>query len=391
MSSFISGASKRVTDVRGFLRDAAGGTGIKYSGEKGTRHQIFFISRDEDEVVDGVTTTKSTLDAYSGAVHEWMTTDGKFKSVVCMKDVVRKAPDGSVLNDGSCPFCDRVGDAWEIYNYRKDMEESKCKLTGDDRKKYLEKTIGTIADERKAKTAHTYMYALVAQFRLGPDNNPVIGTDGNPEYDIKVMKLSSSRVVKLQQQIANSGCELPDSEVIFEYPNVDDRRLLVSQSTTTPVFPNNKITVRYPNVLTKIKQDAAKFDWDSIYKAFNEWAGMTVTNAKTLMDNAFEKWDEYKRNLEINPEAKYLEYSNDTSVSQPSIGGFGAPVVPGAALGAPVIPGVVVPGAPVPGTNPVVPGATVPGAAPVVPGIVPPAVPNTDPNAVFGGTGNITI
>ena len=37
MSSFISGASKRVTDVRGFLRDAAGGTGIKYSGEKGTR------------------------------------------------------------------------------------------------------------------------------------------------------------------------------------------------------------------------------------------------------------------------------------------------------------------------------------------------------------------
>lgn len=393
MASFISGA-KKVTDVRGFLRDAAGGSSIKYMAEKGCKHLIYIpyvTASDTDE--NGQVTQHKEPVAISGEVHEWQSPDGKFRATVCMKDFIRKADDGvTVLNDGSCPFCDRVSDAWDIYNYRKEMEEAKCQLTGEERKKHLEKANRTFADELKARKARVYMYMLVVKFRLDAAGNPVIGTDGVPEYDLKIMKMSASRVEKIQQQIANSGAELPDSELIFEYPAVDDKRLQVSQSTTAPVFPNNKLTLKYPNLLAKIQQDVAKFDFEGIDKSFPEWAGMTTEAAKTTTDALFEKWDEYRKLAQVNPQAMYMEYVSNTPVTQPSLGGLGAPVIPGAAVPTAAIPEVAAPQ--IPGAA--VPGAAVP-SAPTIPNI--PSVPNipsapapVDPNGVFGGAGgNITI
>ena len=182
--------------------------------EKGVKHLIYIPFQEVEEVDEnGNKTTHKEPVAISGAVHEWQSPDGKFKATVCMKDFIRKSDDGTTtLNDGTCPFCDRVADAWDIYNYRKEMEEAKCQLTGEDRKKHLEKVQSTYADERKAKSARTYMYLLIVKFRLDPAGNAVMGTDGVPEYDLKVMKMSSSRVEKIQQQLTNSGSELPDSE-----------------------------------------------------------------------------------------------------------------------------------------------------------------------------------
>ena len=399
MASFIGGASKKVTDVRGFLRDAAGGSSIKYMAEKGARHLIYIPCQTTNDVDEnGNTFQRVEPVAISGAVHEWQSPDGKFKATVCMNDFVRSEADGTVLNDGTCPFCDRVADAWDIYNYRKEMEETKCQLTGEDRKKHLEKINATFADERKAKSAKTYMYMLVVKFRMDAANNPVLGADGLPEYDLKVMKLSSSRVEKIQQQVANSGCELPNSELIFEYPATDDRRLQVSQSTTAPVFPQNKLTAKYPGLLQKINMDVAKFDFEGIAKSFPEWAGMTTAAAKSVTDALFEKWDEYRRNVLVNPQAQYMEYITNTPVTQPALGGLGAPVIPGVAAPAAAIPGAAIPGAAIPGAAPVMPGMAgapvMPGAAPVIPSApsIPTAPTPADPNAVFGGAaGNISI
>lgn len=395
MATFIGGA-KRVTDIRGFLRDSAGGSSIKYMAEKGKRHYIYIPFR----TVNGTDEAGNTIQtqepvAISGAIHEWQSPDGKFKSTVCMEGFVRKAEDGTLLNDGTCPFCDRVNDAWEIFNYRKEMEEAKCQLLGEDRKKHLEKASATFADERKAKAARPYMYMLIVKFRTDDRNNPVIGSDGLPEYELKVMKVSASRIEKIQQQIANSGADLPGSELIFEYPAVDDKRLQVSQSTTSPVFPNNKLTVRYPGLIDKINQDVDKFDFETITKSFSEWAGMTTEAAKVTMDNMFEKWDEYKRNVQVNPQAQYLEYVSNTPVTQPALGNMGAPVIPGVAMpaGAPVIPGAAIPApvvhdaaqaAPVAQPAPV---AQLAPAAPVIPGApVIPTAPNIpDPNGAFNG------
>lgn len=379
MASFISGgAAKKVSDIHGFLRDAAGGSSIKYVAEKGAKHLIYipFVECEVKDEKTGETVIRKEPKAISGAVHEWQSPDGKFKATVCMKDFIRKSEDGSILlNDGNCPFCDRVADAWDIYNYRKEEEEAKCQLTGEDRKKHLEKVLSSFADERKAKAARTYMYLLVVKFHMDSANNPVMGADGLPEYDLKIMKLSSSRVEKIQQQIANSGAELPGSELIFEYPAVDDKRLQVSQSTTAPVFPNNKLTVKYPALLDKINTDVAKFEFEGIEKSFPEWSGMTTEAAKTTTDNLFEKWDEYKKLALVNPQARYMEYVSNTPVTQPQLGGLGAPVIPGAALNQPpVIPGAATPQA-------ATPQDTTPAEAPVIPPA--PTVQGVDPNKVF--------
>jgi len=383
MASFVKKAGKQISDVRAFLREAAGGNSIKYAAEKGARHILYFPYTTQQEIdqASGAEVMTKTICAISGGVHEWNTSDGKFKSTICLNGIVDTAEDGTVINDGSCPFCDRVTDAWNIYNWRKEHEEATCNLTGDQLKNHLEKTLPIFRNEMKAKAAKMYMYILVVKFKLNDAGIPSIGADNLPEYELKVMKLSSSRVEKIQQQIVNSGDELAGSELIFEYPNVDDRRLLVSQSTTTPVFPKNRLTEKYPDVLNKINADVAKFEWDGIEKAFPEWAGMTSLQAKTTMDSMFEEWDNYQKELTTNPTAKYLEYLVKTPTAKPNLNGADAvsgalPVNGGVAL--PNVPNIAVPQVPNVGEG-VIPGV---GAVPQVP-----QVPNLDPNAVFAGAG----
>lgn len=362
MGSFLTNACKRVTDVRSFLRDAASGNGIKYAAERGAKH-ILYIPYEEVDVTDenGNKSVVKQLVAISGGVHEWYTADGKYHATVCMRDVIRKSDTGETLNDGTCPFCDRVSDAWEIYNYRKDLEENNCKLGGEDRKKYLEQTFRTYADERKAKDARVYMYILVVKFRMDAAGNNVIGTDGLPEYDLKVMKLSQSRVDKIQQQINNAGAELPGAELIFEYPNVEDRRLMTGQSTIALVFPNNKTTTHYPNLVDRINADVKKFEWTGIEKSFTEWAGMTVMEAQKITGSLFDKWDQYKQDMLVNPSARYLEYVTNTPVTNPQLG------------------------ADVTSAGPVIPSVAMPaGVTPSIPA-VPPVPPVLDANAMFGG------
>lgn len=373
MGSFLKSASKSVSDVRAFLRESAGGNGIKYTAEKGARH-VIYIPYTTQQVLDEATnteTTVKTLCAISGDIHEWTTSDGKFKATACLKDIIRKAEDGTtLLNDGKCPFCERVADGWEIYNYRKELEDATCKLTGDARQKHLDNAFATFRDERKAKEVRKYMYILVVKFKLNDQGKEVIGTDGLPEYELKVMKLSASRVEKIQQQITNSGAELPGSELIFEYPNVDDRRLLVSQSTTTPVFPTNMLTAKYPAIVNKINEDVSKFDWDGIEKSFAEWGGMTTVEAESTVNAMFEQWDTYKKERTVNPNAKYLEYVVHSPTSTPNLGGADGAVA-GALPGVPSVPNVpnvAVPNVAVP--NVAVPNVPIPGA--------------TDPNSVFG-------
>lgn len=389
MSSFLKSASKQVTDVRNFLRDSAGGNSIKYAAEKGAKH-IIYIPFKSETVIDqttGAEVVKRSINAIQGNVHEWSTQDGKFKATVCLDGVVRKADDGTVINDGTCPFCERISDAWDIYRYRKELEEANCKLTGEQRKNHLEKTTRVFADERKAKEVRNYMYILVVKFRLNEAGNPVMGSDGLPEYELKVMKLSASRVEKIQQQVANSGSELPDSELIFEYPNVDDRRLLVSQSTTAPVFPNNRLVAKFPALMNKINEDVAKFEWDGIDKAFPEWAGMTSEAARTTVDSMFEQWDAYKKELTVNPQAKYLEYVVEAPKANPSLGGEGIganvagaiPVVPTIPTAAPATPAAEVPPTPVIPTAPTMPTAPVMPEAPTAPAV--------DPNSIFANAG----
>lgn len=319
MKSFVSAAGRKVTDVREFLREASSTSTIRYTAEKGAKHLIYipYVNvKDVDE--NGNEIVRKQIIAISGNVHEWTSPDGKYRATVCMKDVVRKGEDGTMLNDGSCPFCERIKDAWDIYNYRKNLEEANCKLTGPEREKHMQKVLAVLADERKAKPARTYMYILVVKFK-NEGKNLVIGEDGLPEYELKVMKLSASRVEKIEQIVQNAGSQLPGCELLIEYPATDDKRLQVSQSTIALVFPDNMQTRKYPGLLNRIAEDVQKFTWEGIEKAFPEWEGMTVAEAKNIMNQLFEQWDRYKEELKVNPNARYLEYVTPGPTVNPAL------------------------------------------------------------------------
>ena len=276
MASFVQ-AGKRTKNISQFLKEVASSeNSLRYRAEKGKKHFIYVVGTpvtNTDE--DGNKVESFDAMALAAAVHEWEDSDG-YKSTVCLHDVVRTADDGTIINTGECPICNNVQKAWSIYRHRMEEAEKNCKLTGDDREKYLENCRKQFVNERKAKEAKNYIYILVALFRTTANGEPVVDkATGLPEFDLKVMKLSASRAEKIQQQLENSGIDFVGAEIVFEYPNVDDVRLVVSQSTTAPIFPNRMITKNYPDVLTKINEEVSKFTWEGIEKSFSEWNGMT--------------------------------------------------------------------------------------------------------------------
>ena len=389
--SFLSVAGRKTSDIREFLRDAVtGGNSLRYKPEAGKKHHIYIPYMTVEEVDgDGNKIIKKELVAMYSNVHDWMEGD-TYKAVVCLKDVVRYSDDGkTMLNDGSCPFCNRVGDAWDIYRYRIEHEEKTCGKAGQELTKHMEAIKGKFADERKSKESRSYVYLLIVQFRLDATNNLIIGSDGLPEYDLRVVKWSASRAEKIQQVIENTQDEFLGTEIIFEYPNNDDPRQVVGQSTTTPVFPHARIITRFPAVKDKIQAEIAKFTWEGIEKAYPEWSGMTVAEAEKTVNALFQAWDNYKAELTVNPNAKYLEYVGTAgpAVSNPALSTTagavptGIPtavpgVAPQAAAGA--IPGVAPQAPPVPGVPQGGPIPTAPQGAPVqMPGMM-------DPNQIFG-------
>lgn len=355
--SFLQTAMKQVVDVSKFLKEAADGNGIKYAAESGKQHKVYIPYTEVEVEVDGQKVKKNAMIAIEGRVHEWTDSAGKYNSTVCLEGVVRQAEDGTILNDGSCPFCKRESDAWDIYNYRYQQEEENCQLQGELRNKHLDNCKTNFSNERKAKKAKPYMYILVAQFSTHEDGSAIL-TEGTqlPAYALKIMKLSSNRVEKIQKQCKNSGVDMVGSELVFDYPANDDIKQVVLNSTVSPVvLENMKLTTQYPAVLEQINNDAAKFEWEGIEKAFPEWKGMTTLEANNIIDGLFHKWDEYQQAKLINPMAKYMEYAYTLQANNPelnpqvpTLNGAATPVIPS-------IPGAVSNGQPV---IPSIPGMT---------------------------------
>src|SRR5699024_2794841 len=109
----------------------------------------------------------------------------------------------------------------------------------------------------------------------------------------------------------------------------------------------------------------SKFEWDGIEKSFPEWAGMTSETAKNVVDNMFKAWDNFQKELETNPQARYLEYvGTEQNVTNPTLGQMPA---------APQLGGV---------QPTAVPSGVTPIAMPNIPNVQ-----ALDVNAMFGGAG----
>lgn len=323
MSSFFMSAGKKRVDVKTFLREAQGGNSIRYRAEMGKKHNFyvpFSIGTDENG-----NQTKNLI-SYSMPVHEWTDANGRYHSCGCLKNVIRYIDDDEtkgMINDGTCPFCDNVAEGWEVANYRVDMEMKHAgNRTGKELEKFTSDVKSRCYGERKVKEANEYMYLLVVQFRTDKSGqNLTLGADGVPEYDLRVMRLGTSRLEKIMKQFENSKLEFPGSEFIISYGDEDQLMTAVSQSTITPVYPQSGAIATYPDLLSRIEEDVEKFEWDGIEKAFPELDGMATAAALKIVDDSLEQWRAYKEEKKINPAAVYLEYAtaSDANGGNPAL------------------------------------------------------------------------
>lgn len=318
MKSFLAQANKSIKDVRSFIKEASSTSSLKYKAEKGAKHIIYFPFTEttiEDE--NGNKKVVRELITQRFSVHEWQR-GGKYEACVCHKDLVIKDDNGNTIADGTCPICDRVKDGWDIYNYRKELEEATCKLTGEPREKHLETARRNFMGERKAKAASDYLYVLVAKFK---NNGKVVvnNENGKPEYELKVWKMSVSRLEKLATILDNNGEDFEGVELVVSYGDHDDIMMLSGQATFSTVFPDKRQTKMHPDVLQAINEDVAKFEWDGIDKSFMELTFLTHEKMDEITTNLFEEWDKYTAALALDPGAKYMEYTSALPESKPSI------------------------------------------------------------------------
>lgn len=346
-ANFVGAAAKPVRNVKQFLRDAADNS-IKYVPERNTKHQLYIPYR--DAIGDDGAAVKELV-AMARGVHDMVPSAGKFEATICLKGLNMTDPnvldeDGqpTLVNDGSCPFCDHVSAGWEIRNYLRDMEEKKAVAagkTGTELTDYMKQVGSNLQKERKVKEARMYIYLLVAKFKLNADGKtPILGADGLPEFELKVAKWSSSRVEKIQETFDNSGIEFEGGEIVFKYPDVDSAMQLASQNTASPLYGNAKFVDKYAGLKEKIDAEVSKWVWDDLPRSFKEWEGYTVKKAESICKGLFKEWEKYKADIGTPNEHAYLETScTGPNVTNPALAtstpvsiGVQTPVVGGEAI-----------------------------------------------------------
>lgn len=326
--SLIGIAGNRVTDVKQYLKEASADNSIKYRAEKGAKHLIYVptVSVDVMDEATGTKVTKQQIVAVSQKVHDWNDNEGKYRTTICLDGIIRKGENGEIINDGTCPICERVSDAWDIYNSRKEKLEAETNIPDPKaREEYIKKILESYRDAMKAKEARDYIYLLIAFFETKGTNMEVVYDEDTklPKYSLKVMKIAATRLEKINKSIQNSGVSIEGAELIFEYKDTDDIRQQVGESTVSIVMESNRLT-NNEALLNAINTDVAKFDFETIDTAFREWKGMSTEEATIKMRAQFRRWDEYKEALKTNPNAMYLEYVQAMGSAQPQVGNMGA-------------------------------------------------------------------
>lgn len=319
--------TRKPMSLTSFLKEASSqGSGIKYVPEKSKLHRLY-IPRFQFNynAEDGTPVSEVSFIGEAHFIHEWKNGD-KFYSAECTKDVF-----------GTCPFCDRVNDAWDIYNERYAKAEEELKAQGldegqiqwqmrgeQDKEKRKQPNAykglyATFIDELKMKATKAYLYLLVCQYEVDASNNPVC-EKGMPKYQLKVWRLPEGRVEALQNIFASAGGHIEGNEITIQYKNIEDRAQLVGQSTVASVFPDYTWIKQYPGLQEKIEAEAAAFDMESIAKSFEELSKRELVACKNLADSGFAKWDAYKAEKAVNPNAVYLEYATNQNAATPALG-----------------------------------------------------------------------
>lgn len=306
MGSMLKLAGRAQTNIKEFLESTAASASLKYSAVSGAKHYIYIPTiKTTDENGNEV----EGLAAYSVNIHELRLPGNKYRAVPCLKGVSYTAEDGTVVNDGHCPFCERVNDAWDIVNYRLEVEEQNCQYTGEERENRLADAKKSILQDMKCSANTPMLYVLIYVYSTDNKGKPVISeSTGLPEYTPKIWKLRSSRAEKMQEQVTNAGGTFGGNEMVIKYPDTKDARLLVSGSTTSPVFESKQFITQYPGLRDKLQEEAAAFNWEGVEDSFSELQEISDSAADKIVNDLFKEWDVYNEKAKTDPNVQYLEY-----------------------------------------------------------------------------------
>lgn len=309
-SNFLKAAMKPVTSVKTFLRDSADNS-IKYKPESGKKH-IVYIPFTQDP-----TTGEKSIIAIANPVHSLTPGPNKYEAFICQNGIESQDENGNIINDGSCPFCDRLTSSWDIYKFK--MEKAKQRLeaqgySGEELDNQMKAHSKVYNSEREVKEADPYIYMLIAQYKLGEMDRVEIGPDGLPVFELKVMKLSDKAIAKIQETLDNSNVEFEGSEVAFKYKAEENRMLVAGSRTVSPILQGRYID-KYPMLLNAINAAVSKWTWEGIEKAFREWTPCSTANAKKKCDDLFRAWDAYC----ADPSVGFLESSAGQNPTQPAL------------------------------------------------------------------------
>lgn len=362
MNTFVKAAKRPVQSVDAFLKGAADNT-IKYKPESEKKHWVYFPTM---EIQDDAGNVTNGIIALNARVHELRPEVDKYAACVCLDGIELTDDDGNVLNDGTCPYCERVSDSFDIYRYKMEEAEKKALsrgIAGDELEEYKKNSSRKFMGETPVSKAKPYIYLLIVQFKLNSMDKPELGPDGLPVFELKVMKLSDKGITKIQETFKNSNVDLEGSEAIFKYQKQDTPMLVAGSRTVSPVFKGCLMDT-YPGLREAVQAAVDKWNWEGLETAFPEWKGRSTAAAKAECDKIFASWDAYK---EDNTKG-FLTDGND-KVNNPALPdaaqqGVGAGVGAGAAQ---------TPNMPT-GTNMGVPGANAGFGFGAI-----------DPNAAFGG------
>lgn len=312
--SILKYAGRQETNIKEFIENSASDRGIKYSAVPNAKHCIYIPTKKVIINENGEDREVESLISYSMHVHELRLPNNKYKAVPCLSGIVIDGQDGTVINDGTCPFCDRINDAWDIVNYRKALEEESCKLVGDERETYLKEVNKNILNDIKVQNKTPFLYLLIYVYNTDSKGNAVISeVTGLPEYTAKIWRLRRSSIEKIQEQLDNAGVTLGGGEIAIKYPDTKDPRLLATQRTTSPIFENKTFINKYPGLKEAMQEEAERFNWEGVEKSFAEFEDFPTSAATKLANSMFKDWDAYQEKVKTDPNALYLEYRKNAS------------------------------------------------------------------------------
>lgn len=299
--------TRSILNADEFIRISNSG-GIKYTPSSGETHVLYFatipIQTPDKTVVEG-------LNGIAAKVHDInliANSGSNYKAQVCLRGVIEYAEDGRAINDGTCPFCNGVAPSWDAFNYLVEQETKRCGLTGNDLEDHLKKYKQSISDERRINTAKDVLYVVVAKLYVTPDGmNFVIGADGLPEFDLKVMKLTENRLEKFKIAAQNVRVPFEGCEIRIQYGKQKNVRDLVGQSSISASMQQLMAVTVYPQLKDKIREAVQNFDWNGIENEFNEFMSMSTADADSMVKGLLDPWNRFLEEQKVNPNAIYLD------------------------------------------------------------------------------------